>query len=338
MTVDYKRQHHYLCHDRAKQVGQASCLWATGPLLDTAVVQAFFEALAPAQLDILDSVLADQQAEHQRLSRQWEDRQARAQYDSRLAERQYRAVDPENRLVAAELERRWEAALRQVQETREARERFQRSPTPGPLTPEVRAQLEHIADALPTVWPSLANDQKKALLRTLITQVICRRQAPGRLELGIVWVSGHYSTVQVWLPISRQQNLADYEALLARVEHLWRAGLTDVQIAVQLTTEGFHSARQPAISPVFVQKTRLAQGWHSALARSRHADELDGYLTIRGLAAHLGVARDWVYNRLRRGAIPATYVHRHPQNRVYLIQPDPALLVQLQTLVSTERS
>lgn len=338
MTVDYKRQHHYLCQARAKQVGQASCLWVTGPLLDEAVVQAFFKALAPAQLDVLDGVLAEQQTEHQRLTRQWEERLTRAQYDSRLAERHYRAVDPDNRLVAAELERQWEAALRQVQETREAYDRFLRTPIPSPLSPEVRSQLEHIAEALPTVWPSLANDQKKALLRTLITQVICRRQAPGRLDVGIVWVSGHYSPLQVWLPISRQQDLADGEALVARLEHLWQSGLTDAQIAAQLTTEGFHSARQPGISPLVVQKIRLAHGWHLALARSRHACELDGYLTIRGLAAQLGVAREWVYNRLRTGTIPATYVSRHPQNRVYLIRPDPALLAQLQTLVAMASS
>ena len=42
----------------------------------------------------------------------WEQRLERARYEAERAARQYHAVEPENRLVARELERRWEQALR----------------------------------------------------------------------------------------------------------------------------------------------------------------------------------------------------------------------------------
>jgi hypothetical protein len=71
------------------------------------VEEAFFKALQPAQLNALDAVLERQEREHQRLVKHWEQRLKRAQYEVQLAERQYNAVDPDNRLVAAELERRW---------------------------------------------------------------------------------------------------------------------------------------------------------------------------------------------------------------------------------------
>ncbi len=74
-------------------------MYLNGERLEAAVVEAFFAALAPAQLDLLDEVLATQRADHQRVLRQHAEQVQRAEYEVRLAERQYMAVD--NRLVAA---------------------------------------------------------------------------------------------------------------------------------------------------------------------------------------------------------------------------------------------
>jgi hypothetical protein len=70
------------------------------------VVQAFLEALQPTQLDALEALLRQQQQEEERLKQYWRDQVSRATYEAHLARRRYEAVDPENRLVAAELERR----------------------------------------------------------------------------------------------------------------------------------------------------------------------------------------------------------------------------------------
>lgn len=68
----------------------------------------------------------------------------RAEYEARLAEKRYRSVDPENRLVAAQLEKGWEAALRSLAEAREATERFERTPLVPELEPTVRAGLKDL--------------------------------------------------------------------------------------------------------------------------------------------------------------------------------------------------
>jgi hypothetical protein len=39
-----------------------------------------------------------------------------ARYEARLAERRYAACDPDNRLIAAQLEKTWEVALRRVED------------------------------------------------------------------------------------------------------------------------------------------------------------------------------------------------------------------------------
>jgi DNA invertase Pin-like site-specific DNA recombinase len=337
MSVGYKRTPHYQCGALVKRAGEKSCLWLPGLPIEAVVIQAFFEALRPAQIDALAAVLADQQAERQRLAQQWEERLKRAQYEAQLAERQYNAVDPDNRLVAAELERRWETTLRHLQDTQAAYDRFQQTPMPSTLSPDLRTQLAHLSETLPDVWETLPYDQRKELLRCLIARVICTKVAPDRVEVRIVWVSGHYSTVYAQPPISRLRDLADYESMVQRIEALWREGLNDKQIAAQLTAEGFHSARRPHVPAITVQKIRLEHGWHLTLARSKNALELDGSLTVRGLAKQLELHCSTVYRLIYRGQVDPRYIIRDPQSNVYLIQNDPELIERLRNRPSAKR-
>jgi hypothetical protein len=143
----------------------------------------------------------------------------RAQDDAALAARPYQAVDPENRLVAAELERRWELALPALAgagrrwpalaEAQEAAERFAHQPAEPALDPTVQAQLAQLSTQLPQLpqlpelWGSgrLQPEHQKALLRRLIRRVILSRPEPARRELRIVWVSGALTPLTLAPPI-----------------------------------------------------------------------------------------------------------------------------------------
>src|SRR5439155_6138763 len=130
---------------------------------------------------------------------------------------------------------------------------------------------------------------QKELLRSLISRVILKRTAADQVAVTIVWVSGHYTELRVQPPVQRGQDLAEYAALVERVQTLWEQGQTDAQIASQLTAEGFRTARRSTVSSAAVKQIRLREGWRRPLAQSWHALELDGYLTPAGLAAQLGV-------------------------------------------------
>ncbi len=127
----YKKTPRYICRGLVRTTEAPSdCNSVRSPVIDELVVQAFFEALQPAQLDALEAVLASQRQEQERLERQWQDQLKRAQYETHLAQRQYDAVDPANRLVAAELERRWEEKLIQLRQTEEDYHHFQQTSLP----------------------------------------------------------------------------------------------------------------------------------------------------------------------------------------------------------------
>jgi hypothetical protein len=76
----------------AAAYGAATCLHVDGARLDAAVVGAFFTALAPAELDLLEEALAAQRADHDRLAQHYADQVRRAEYEAQLAQRQYQAV------------------------------------------------------------------------------------------------------------------------------------------------------------------------------------------------------------------------------------------------------
>ncbi len=328
LSTIYKPEPRYICQNLARRFGQPACLFVNGPRLDQVVVQAFFEVLQPAQLDVLETILKDQSAEQAGLIQQWTDQVKRAQYEAHLAARQYHAVDPDNRLVAAELERRWESRLRQLQEVEAAYAHGQEHLPSLSLSPQLSDQFRHIAQTLPALWDTLLAEQKKDLLRSLIASVILTRLAPDNLEVKIVWVSGHFSTLYLRLPTRHNRHLPHYDQMMARLEELWLQDYSDAEIAIQLMAEGFHSARSAGLSAATIKGFRHLHGWY----RPSHPPVMapEGYLKLTDVAARLGVSFGWVYYHL--GQIDPQLVTRHPQYHTILIRDDPGLLDALRQL------
>jgi DNA invertase Pin-like site-specific DNA recombinase len=328
----YKPHPRYTCQTRRRRFGEASCAFLGAPAVDRVVVQAFFEAIQPAQLDALAGVLKDQQAEHDRLRQQWQDRLQRVIYEAHRAERQYNAVDPENRLVAAELERRWEAALRHLQETETAYAEFEQHHPPATLPPQLGEQFRHISQTLPLLWDDLPHVQQKELLRSLIAQVTLTRQAPDDIVVKIVWVSGHYSLVHTQPPILRNQDVTGYEQMIACIHELWQQQTSDGEIAARLNAQGFHSAKSDRVSAYTVQRIRTQHGWHRPT--NQPVDAPEGYLKIAELAQRLDVKPMWVYQRIRSGKIDPQWVTQHPLRKVILIRDSLELIDHLRQMKS----
>src|SRR6266487_577595 len=319
--------------------GSPTCMSLDGLSMEEVVVNAFFDALRPAQLDALQALLAQRAKEEEQFRQYHRDQVTRVTYEAHLARRRYEAVDPDNRLVAAELERRWEEKLVTKRQAEEEAERFEHRPVFPTLSAELRQQLEHIGPALPVLWTSgkISNEHKKRLLRSLISRVIATRLAADRIEIKIVWISGHFSVAQVIPPIHRQADASHYEQLVARLDELTSQGLTDPEIAAQLTTEGFHTARRLAVTVGTIHKLRKNHGQVSSLHRHRKVSMIDGFWTIPGLTRELGVGHGWLYQRIYQGKLTEPDIERLPGYRMYLIRNDPVLLARLRAEAAASR-
>ncbi len=336
MRVAYRPRAHYICEGMYRTFAEPTCARLDGPSIEAFVIQAFFDAIAPAQLETLDEVLTQRQRERHRLETYHQQQVSQARYDATVARHRYEHVDPAYRLVAAELEREWENKLRALRQAQEVAERFAHEPCEPTLTAEQRRQLLNLSQTLPDLWhrDPLRHEQRKALLRSLIARVIVTRTAADRIEVKIVWVSGHFSQGVVIPPILRQREMTGYATMVERIHQLWRDGQRDTQIADTLSRAGFRSARSAQVSAATVLKIRKQHQWVSRYQQHRLADKIDAMWTIRGLACHLGVGRDWLYNRIRSGWLCAPDVIRRPPYGHYLIRNDSELLGRLRAEVN----
>jgi len=335
MRVGYGSSPRYLCYNLWNRDFETACCSLHAPSIDEVVQQAFFEALRPAQLDALETLLKQEMTECERLDKYWRDQLRRAEYEARLAQKQYDAVDPDNRLVATELERRWEEKLQTLRQVQEQYERFQQRPPSPNLTQEQRRQFEQLSENLPALWPDLPMVQRKELLRALVSQVILKRIAPDQVEARIIWVSGHYTIVTARQPTDCLTKVTGYDGMVERIHQMWCDGWNDdQQMAAKLTEEGFYSARGKGVSGWTVRKIRLKHQWYKMEYQSR-AGYVQDWLTPSTLAEILGVEITWVYKRLRSGVIASKYVQRRANIRVWMIENDPELIAFLKQLLPT---
>src|SRR5206468_6972889 len=120
MVVQYKNGTSYLCNYLRQQYHVPVCQYIHADPVDMQVVEAFFQAFSPVELDVYQRAVAAQQQTEAASDRARAQQLQRLRYQAALAQRQFEHVDPANRLVAAELERRWETALRDLQQAEEA--------------------------------------------------------------------------------------------------------------------------------------------------------------------------------------------------------------------------
>ena len=153
MVVQYKGRTQYLCTYLRGQYGVPVCQHIPADPVDDAVVEAFFAALSPVELDAYARALATEQARDERVDHAHQQHLERLRYEAEVAQRQFIRVDPDNRLVAAELERRWETALGALKQAEATYAQQRRPPAPTfPLPPEVRARFEAVGQHLPQLW------------------------------------------------------------------------------------------------------------------------------------------------------------------------------------------
>jgi hypothetical protein len=159
----------YICHGGRVERGSSSCLTIGGLRVDRAVETAVLDALQPAGVTAAVEALERMRAEHDITRQAFTLALEKARYEAQRAQRQYDRVDPDNRLVAGELERRWNETLTQVAEA-EAR-LATLAGQPITLSEEQRHGLLTLGHDLATVWyhPAAPEALKKRILRTVLS-------------------------------------------------------------------------------------------------------------------------------------------------------------------------
>lgn len=224
--------HRYICRG-AEMKGARGCIGVGGVRVDRAVAEQLLLAVAPhaieAAIAAAKGVAAQSQDRVDALHRELED----ATYHARLARRRHEVVDPGRRLVARELERRWEEALTRVHELETKVKMLSDEIAGAPKMDEQR--LLSLARDLPRVWNSTADDSrpKQRIVRALIQEVVVDvDDKHGEAVVVIHWMGGRHTEFRV----ARNRSYRPKEATTspANAVRALCARWSDWQIAVTL--------------------------------------------------------------------------------------------------------
>src|SRR5262249_52459570 len=139
------------------------------------------------------------------LTRQWQLRRERAAIEVDRAARQYQACEPENRLVARELERRWEETLKQKRRLDDEDDPFERW-APAELSDKALSSIHALAADLPAVWsaPTTTPVDRQRIARLLLERVVITvDKASARVDVTLQWVGGAVQSHIITRPVAR---------------------------------------------------------------------------------------------------------------------------------------
>jgi Recombinase/Recombinase zinc beta ribbon domain len=336
MGVEYKPANRYVCNFLQRSQGGALCQHLPADLIDARVVAAFFAAVGPAELEAWTRARDDRPQSEEALARAEAQQVERLRYQALLAERQYNRVDPDNRLIAAELERRWEMALRELRQAEEALTRHRAADNRlEELTPDERGDFLSLGPKLPELWqaPERSRADKKALLRCLIDKVVLQRAVRDLITIRIIWRGGEVSELQVKPAVHALGALSRGAEMEARLLELASQNIDDTTIADILTQEGYRSARRLYVP---VRTVQIIRQRHRILRQdtSVRVPHTSGWLTIAELAARMQISRYWINRSIRNGAIR---IHRDTCAKRFLFPDTGDTIAGIQALRSGMR-
>jgi DNA invertase Pin-like site-specific DNA recombinase len=242
-TAKEHRSPSYVCGRGYQDGDEKTCQCMTSRPVDAAVVEVLLAAVSPISLRVATQVLdqVEQDLIAQRRQRELQLEQAR--YEARLAQRQYDAVDPSNRLVAGELERRWNEKLERVAQLERTYALAERD-AEWNLTAEERAAITELSRDLPAIWraETTTNQERKKLLRMAIESVQLDGVSQiGQVEVQIRWRSGTITSLIVNRSKPGESSLKTPAEAVSRI-HEMAQRRTYAEIAAVLNRAGLRSA------------------------------------------------------------------------------------------------
>jgi hypothetical protein len=226
-----------------------------------------------------------------------------ARYEADLARRQYDAVDPANRLVACELERRWNDRLAEVQR-HEERLAAIGSESPA-LSAAEKDRLLALGADLETAWahPGATAETRKRILRTVLEEIVCT-VAEGRIELLLHWRGGDHTRLTVARNRTGQHRWSSDAEVRDLIRGLARQQ-ADGAIAATLNRLGKRTGRG---NPWTQARVRSFRSHHRVPAHRPGEMAERGELTLDAAASRLGVSKMAVLRLISAGAITARQV------------------------------
>ena len=283
--------------------GKQLCSLCGGFQVEQAVENAVLASLAPVRMEAFAQAADQLAGTRAQKRRQLELELERARFEAGRCRRQYDAAEPENRLVARTLERRWNEALEKVAALEQALSQL--DPLPDALSKKEEDDLRELALDLPAMWRHGAApfDLKKRIVRAVIKEIVVYVEA-ATLRVLVHWQGGHHTEINLRKRKAGEHRWKTAESTVALIEQLARV-LSDRQIAAQLNRMGIKTAKGYGWTRGRVGNFRTDNAIANYVPGERQAR---GELTIEEAANRLGVSYSTVQRLIKGRQLPARQI------------------------------
>jgi DNA invertase Pin-like site-specific DNA recombinase len=332
MNVQYHQRRGYLypdyiCGQAACRYGEKQCLRIPGRDLDRALGDLLLATVSPLNLEVALAIEREMQTRLEEVDRLRRQVVQRAQQEADLSRRRYLQVDPDNRLVADQLEADWNNKLRALHTAQEEYER-QKENEQRIFRAEQREKILALATDFPRVWndTNLPHRERKRMARLLLEDVTLQKE--DRVIAQVRFRGGALTTLELPLPLpfcvlsrTRPEVVEAIDDLLG--EHEYQ------EIVELLNARGFRSGDGLRFNVHIVGHICKQSGLKTRRQRLREK----GLLTLKELARRIRVKTITLTNWRREGRIVG---YRSNYRTEYLyVEPT---LQQIATLTGRSRN
>jgi DNA invertase Pin-like site-specific DNA recombinase len=289
----------YNCHGARVNHGTGRCISFGGLRADHAVGTEVLRVLEPLGIDAAVEALEAQTSETSAAQRQLDLALQQARFSAAHARRQYDVVDPDNRLVAGELERRWNEAL-QVVHRLEGEVAALAARKPATLGEKERRHLMQLGADLELAWshPAATAATRKRILRAALHEIVVRIEG-GFIEMTLHWQGGDHTALKLKMSRAGKHRWTVPEDTLSLIRALARL-MPDQQIARLLNRAGKPTGRGNGWTKARVCSFRN----HYGIAVHREGEWAErGEITLEAAAQIMDVSVMTALRMIRRGII-----------------------------------
>ena len=294
----------YECRGELNDCGKGRCVSFGGLRVDADVAHEVLQAIEGNAIEAALEAAEQMQGQRQELRKSLELEVEQARYEVRLAARRYDSVDPEQRLVAGELEVRWNVALQKVQDLENRLHEFD-GKAAATAIPDKQV-LMSLAQDLPAVWNSPSTDKrlKQRIIRILIREIVADVDEKQReIVLLIHWAGGGHSELRLKKSdTGKHRHCTKIEAV--EVIHKMAGKFPDEQIAATLNRLRLRTGADNAWNQNRVYSVRHYHQLPAFNPNLRNLDEV----TLKEAAQRLDLSPPSVRHMIEHNILPAQQV------------------------------
>ena len=294
----------YVCRGASDDMATSSCISFGGVRVDRAVAQEVLDRLQPLGIEAALAAMNAHGEERLEKRKQLANALEHARFEAARAHRQYDQVDPDNRLVAGELERRWNERLASVHALDEQLAQHDTGLAIA-LGVEDRERLLALGRDLSRAWDGAGAsiETRKKIVRLVIAEIIVD-VLDDKLELVIHWHGGDHTRLSAKRNRVGQNQWVTNADVLDLVRALARQ-MPDESIAAVLNRSGKSTGRRHSWT-----RNRVCSLRHDHnIPPYRKGERAErGEVTINEASAALAVSSSTILRMINDGILPAQHL------------------------------